>query len=155
MALSRHSFQHGPGEDAASAERAAGARPQSCEIQVVSEPLARRCLEAAASPRGLFLEHPRELQLVPYPLALDRRVESAVGGVGSAPLWNAFAYHTRQNSAADNSLPRRMKIGGPRLLHDRISRPKLSSRRHAAVVGALPRVSNHPVTKKSGRWSGK
>ena len=27
LALSRHSFQHGPGEDAASAERAAGARP--------------------------------------------------------------------------------------------------------------------------------
>lgn len=41
----------------------------------------------------LKIDHPRELQLGPYPLALDRRVESAAGGVGSAPLWNAFAYH--------------------------------------------------------------
>ena len=65
LALSRRSFQRPPGEDAASAERAAGARPQSCEIQVVSEPLGLRPLETAASSRGLFLEHPRELQLVP------------------------------------------------------------------------------------------
>ena len=103
----------------------------------------------------LKIEHPRELQLVPYPLALDRRVESAAGGVGSNQFWNRIHCHGQQNSAADRPTPRASEIGGPRLLHDRISRPKLSPRRHAAVVGALPRVSNHLVAKKHHFWSGK
>ena len=41
----------------------------------------------------LKIEHPRELQLVPYPLALCRRVESAAGGVGSNKFWNRIHHH--------------------------------------------------------------